>query len=101
MLDTNPTGIKYDHGKLRLDLIPPEAIRALGEAVTYGAGKYPPENWQGVDPERYFAAMLRHILAWREGEAIDSESGLSHLTHVLSNAAFLVTFEKQKNRQIQ
>jgi len=89
-------GIKHDHDKLRLDLIPPEAIRALGEAVTYGAGKYPPENWRGVEPERYFAAMLRHILAWSEGEAIDPESGLSHLAHVLSNAAFLVVLEKNK-----
>lgn len=88
-------GKKYDNDKLKLDLIPPEAIRALGEVLTHGAAKYGPNQWQGVEARRYEAALLRHWLAWKEGQAYDPESGLSHLWHVLCNAAFLVTLDKK------
>ena len=30
-------GLKYDDGKPRLDLVPPEAVMALGRVLTYGA----------------------------------------------------------------
>ncbi len=33
-------GTKADNGKVRLDLIPPEVIFALGEILTFGANKY-------------------------------------------------------------
>ncbi|MDL2207151.1 DUF5664 domain-containing protein [Desulfovibrio sp. OttesenSCG-928-F20] len=89
-------GIKHDVGKLRLDLLPPEAIRALGETLTHGAEKYGPDNWRGVEPERYEAALLRHWLAWKEGELRDPESGLPHLAHVLCNAAFLMALETRR-----
>lgn len=36
----NTEGLKHDAGKLRLDLIPPEAIRVLGEVLTCGTDKY-------------------------------------------------------------
>ena len=89
---------KHDAGKLRLDLLPPEAIRAMGEVLAYGAGKYGPNNWRGVEAKRYEAALLRHWLAWREGEARDLESGLPHLWHVLCNAAFLAALEGGEGR---
>ena len=89
-------GKKFDTGKMRLDLLPPEAIRALGAVLTYGAEKYGPNNWRGVEAERYEAALLRHWLAWRQGEDLDIESGLPHLWHVLCNAAFLVALEEGK-----
>ena len=89
-------GKKHDSGKMRLDLLPPEAIRALGAVLTYGADKYGPNNWRGVRVERYEAALLRHWLAWREGEMMDTESGLPHLWHVLCNAAFLVALEGKR-----
>lgn len=38
MSDT--AGLKYDSGKPRLDLVPPEAVMALGYVLTYGAEKY-------------------------------------------------------------
>ena len=37
-------GLKYDEGKPMLDLIPPEAIIAIGKVMTYGAMKYGPNN---------------------------------------------------------
>lgn len=89
-------GKKHDSGKLRLDLLPPEVIRGLGEVLTFGAAKYGPDQWRGVEPSRYKAALLRHYLAMAEGEAVDAESGLSHAKHLLCNAAFLVALEENK-----
>ena len=87
-------GIKYDNDKPRLDLIPPEAIIGLGEVMTYGANKYSPVGWKDVEIERYEAALLRHLMAWKQGEKLDPETGLKHLKHVLANAAIMVALEK-------
>lgn len=90
-------GVKHDVGKLRLDLIPPEAMRAMGDVLTYGADKYGDRNWEkGISADRVYAALLRHLLAWREGEATDPESGLPHLAHALTNAGMLVALERRK-----
>ncbi len=90
-------GKKYDSGKMRLDLLPPAALLAIGSIMTYGADKYGANNWQGVEIERYEAALLRHLLAWKQGEKNDRESGLPHLHHMLTNAAFIVALEEEKN----
>lgn len=90
------TGIKNDNGKLRYDLVPVSALEAVAEGMTMGAEKYGDNNWQGVDPERYYAALMRHLIAWRQGEVNDPESGLNHLKHVLTNTVFLLELTKNK-----
>ena len=89
-MDEAKKGIKYDQGKLRYDLVPVEAHEALAEVFTYGASKYGDNNWQGVESDRYIAALFRHINAWRKGERSDLESGLHHLKHALTNIAILL-----------
>ena len=85
---------KQDGGKLRLDLVPPEAMTAMGRVLTFGAAKYAARNWEhGMSWGRIVAALLRHLFAWVGGEDKDPESGFSHLDHVICNAAFLVTYE--------
>lgn len=87
-------GTKLDGGKPRMDLIPPEALMALGEILAYGAKKYEDRNWEkGMEWGRLVGALLRHFTAWMAGEEEDPESGFPHLWHVLTNAAFLVAFE--------
>lgn len=90
-------GRKDDTGKNRLDLVEPEFIEGVGRVLTYGAAKYEPNNWQKVDNalDRYYASLLRHLLAWRRGEKKDAESGLSHLEHVAANVMFLLHFERE------
>ena len=83
-------GKKFDTGKLRYDLVPIEALEGLAKVLTYGAEKYDPNNWQHVESDRYVAALFRHIMAWRKGEANDPESGHHHLEHALANVAFLL-----------
>lgn len=86
--------VKYDGEKLRLDLIPPEAIEGLGDVLTYGANKYNDHNWeQGTSWMRIYAALQRHLLAFHRGIDIDEESGMSHLKHALANVSFLLTYQ--------
>ena len=90
-------GKKYDTGKLRYDLLPPEVMEALASVLTYGAQKYGDNNWQSLTDfdKRYYSALMRHIEAWRKGEICDEESGLPHLHHALANVAFLVYGKKE------
>ena len=74
-------GLKDDNGKLRYDLLPFESIDEIIKVLNYGCKKYKPNSWQKVEDgiERYTAALLRHLSLWRQGEDIDTESGLTHL----------------------
>lgn len=88
-------GKKFDGDKVRFDLMSPEFEKEVAECLTYGANKYGPNNWQNVEDaqNRYYAALRRHINAWRSGEKVDAESGLSHLAHAACNIMFLMYFE--------
>lgn len=85
---------KYDDGKPRLDLVPPGIIEAVGIVRTYGVGKYnTTQGWQKVEPERYTAALMRHLCKFlRNPQGKDEESGLPHLWHMACNIAFLIEF---------
>lgn len=86
--------VKADHGKPRMDLIPPEFLVETAKVLAYGAEKYTPNNWcAGADWGRYFAAMQRHLWAWWAGEDTDPETGLSHLAHAACCLAFLMAYE--------
>ena len=86
---------KFDYGKLQYSLIPQEVMKELAKVLTYGADKYGAENWKLCDNKsRYVDALYRHLEAWRGGELLDKESGLSHLSHAITNLAFLIYFER-------
>lgn len=90
-------GLKFDQDKTRWDLLPTECIEDVVKILTFGASKYGPNNWQNVTPfeDRYYAAAMRHIVSWRQGEKEDPESGLNHLAHAMCNLVFLLWNEKQ------
>jgi len=95
--EVEATGFYRDDGlKLRLDLVPPEALFGLSDILTYGARKYADRNWErGGKWGRSYASALRHLLAFWAGEDMDSESGLPHIDHVLANVVFLSTYQKR------
>lgn len=97
LFDGNAPGMKFDRGKLRYDLVPPEAYKMIVEVITYGAQKYKDNNWQSVTAPNntYYSAILRHLEAWRAGEIKDPESGLSHLAHAGCSILFLLWFQIQ------
>ena len=83
--------LKFDGDKLRYDLIPPSALESLAAVLTFGARKYKPNNWKNCEePERYLASAMRHMEAFRRGEELDKDSGLPHLSHALTNLAFML-----------
>jgi len=88
---TSTGGRKFDGGKLQYGLLPPLALKATVEILTFGAEKYEPDNWKHVpdSKRRYFDALQRHLWAWKEGEKLDSESGKNHLAHALCCLMFL------------
>lgn len=88
---------KNDSEKNRLELIPPEAIEAMGRAFTFGATKYDADNWRkGFDWRRLIGAAQRHINSFNAGEDKDPESGLSHIDHALSCLAILSAHEQKE-----
>lgn len=84
-------GAKYDDGKPRPSLVPVEAIEAIMQVREFGKAKYQDaEDWRKVPREKWLDALLRHVLhIWDNPLALDDESGLPALWHVITNAAFL------------
>lgn len=91
-----PSGVKLDDGKLPMHLLPPEAIDALAERLQVGMRKYQERNWEkGIVFSRLFSATMRHLLAFWRGEDIDKDDGLCHLSGVLINVAFMISFTRR------
>lgn len=87
----NPKQAQGDK-KIKVQYIPPSAIIALGEALGEGGVKYGPFNWRDkpVEALTYVGGMLRHLLAYIDGEDIDPEGNKPHLAGILANAAILI-----------
>ena len=94
-------GRKDDQGKARWDLVPWEDLERIVDVFSFGAKKYEPNNWKKVpDPHnRYFAAVMRHLTAWRKGEEIDPETGIPHLAHAGCSLLFLQWFDRHKSAE--
>ena len=102
-------GLNKDDGKLRVDLVPVEAIYAiaevLGNACRSGLNgeppKYPENNWRkGIKYSRIYANILRHLYAWKKGKDIDPESGLHALKHAICRLAMLVTYIENDMKEL-
>jgi len=79
-----PEAIKNDKDKPRMDLLPPKALVGIAKIMTYGAVKYADFNYkmgEGLEWRQPFAACLRHLNDWNDGEDNDKETGQSHLYH--------------------
>lgn len=89
-------GVKVDKGKPDWSLLDLKSLEGCVEVLTFGAEKYARENWKKVPDgkNRYFAALMRHLTAWQNGEKVDPESGKSHLDHAMCNLYFLKNFDK-------
>lgn len=93
---------KADKGKLELSLVNPQLVKAVAEVRMYGTEKYGnSENWRKVEPKRYVDALYRHLLAYIEGNEVDEESGLSHLSHMACNISFLLEKDYLKEHEKQ
>lgn len=91
---------KADAGKPRLTLVPMQMLYDIARVRMYGNEKYPeggPDNWKQVEIQRYRDAAFRHFIAYlNDPKGVDEESGLSHLSHLACNIAFLCEMEKER-----
>lgn len=92
-----PAGTKHDSGKTDWTLLPWKSLEKVVEVMDYGQRKYARDNWKEFATDdarnRYAAALMRHFVAWQDGEKADPESGLLHLAHLACNAVFLLWYE--------
>lgn len=90
-------GLRYNDGKPRYDLLPPEALDALADHYRKGAEKYDVRNWErGMPWGKCFASLMRHGWAWLRGEDFDQETGTHHMVAVAWNALALYTYHKRR-----
>ena len=90
--------LKFDNGKLPMDLLDPEWMEGVAQVLQFGAQKYAAHNWRkGMEWSRLYAAIQRHLNAFAKGWEYDDETGLSHLLHASCGLMFL--YEMQRYRR--
>lgn len=72
--------------KVPLHCIPCGPLMELGLAMMEGGRKYGTHNYRvvGVRMSVYYDALMRHLMAWWEGEDIDPDSGVHHLVKAIA-----------------
>lgn len=89
--------MKFDDGKAPIDLVDSTIILELAKVLGFGAEKYEAHNWkEGLPISRYYSAAMRHMMAFNDGETIDPESELNHLSHAACNLMFMLYMLKNK-----
>jgi DNA-directed RNA polymerase subunit RPC12/RpoP len=90
-----PADHKDDAGKRRWDLLPWRALGLVADVLTVGAAKHGDDGWRTLPNarRRYYAATLRHLTAWWEGEALDHDDGLPHMAHAIADALLLLALD--------
>ena len=92
---SNNQHFKSDAGKPKLSIVPRQILYDICKVREFGLTKYKdPNNWMLVEKERYRDAAFRHFLRYLDDpDGVDDESGLSHLSHLACNIAFLCELE--------
>jgi hypothetical protein len=91
--ERKPTNPKDAVGvrKAPMSTVPAPVIAELGVAMLEGARKYGRHNYRaaGVRASVYYDAAFRHLMAWWEGEDVDPDSALSHVTKAIATLVVL------------
>ena len=77
--------------KASMSCVPAPVLMELGIAMQEGAAKYGRHNYRQANilASVYYDALMRHLMAWWEGEDIDPPSGLSHITKAIATLVVL------------
>ncbi len=91
--DSKPTNPKDMVGvkKAPMSTVSVPVMAEVGVAMLEGALKYGRHNYRvvGVRASVYYDATMRHIGSWWEGEDIDPDSRLSHVTKAIASLVVL------------
>lgn len=74
-----------------MSVLPWPVLYEVGVGMLEGACKYRRHNYRavGVRASIYFDATMRHMALWWEGEDLDPDSGLSHITKAIAGLVVL------------
>jgi hypothetical protein len=80
----------------RFDLIPQDVLWMLAEHYGRGAQKYEDRNWErGYKWSLSYAALMRHLSAFWQGEDTDAETGSPHIIAAVWHAMALAAFQER------
>lgn len=87
---TNPKDI-VSIAKAPMSCVSAAVLAEVGVAMLEGAAKYGRHNYRasGVRASVYYDATMRHLMAWWEGQDIDPDSGMSHITKAITSLVVL------------
>ena len=88
--DTNPKDA-IGIGKAPMSTVSAAVLMEVGVSMLEGASKYGRHNYRaaGVRASVYYDALMRHAMAWWEGEDLDPDSGMSHITKAIATLVVL------------
>lgn len=93
------TGLRYNTGKIRYELIPTHLLADTARVLEFGANKYHAWNWaRGIGYSSVIGCIKRHLAAIERGEDIDPESGFRHTGHLICNLLFLEHYMNMKGK---
>ncbi|WP_018123389.1 dATP/dGTP diphosphohydrolase domain-containing protein [Desulfovibrio oxyclinae] len=93
-IKNSDNGVKFDNGKPRTDLLPPEALLGMADLYAVGARKYADRNWEkGMFYTRLIGALLRHTLAYMSGENYAADDKQHHMLSAAWCAFALFTYD--------
>jgi hypothetical protein len=77
--------------KVSLSCVPVPVLMEVSIGMQEGACKYGRHNYRviGVRGSVYYDAAMRHLMSWWEGEDIDPDSDLSHVTKAICSLVVL------------
>lgn len=85
-------GSRHNAGKPKLTLVldAPNAIAGIAGVLEDGIEEYGRNNWKkGLPYTEILDSLIRHVVAFNDGEDLDPKSGRSHTYHIGCNALFL------------
>jgi hypothetical protein len=92
-MSEKPTNPKDSGGvrKAPMSTVSAVVMAEVGVAMLEGAAKYGRHNYRavGVRTSVYYDATMRHLFSWWEGEDIDPDSGMSHITKAITSLVVL------------
>lgn len=90
---TKPTNPKDAVGVLKyaMSYVSAPVLAEIAVGMTEGGHKYGRHNYRviGVRGSIYYDATMRHLMQWWEGEDLDPDSGLSHITKAITSLVVL------------
>lgn len=94
---------RFNEGKPQWTLMDSKSMEPMIQVLMYGAKKYDRDNWKKACPKRLdlMDSLERHSMKIISGEAVDPESGLPHIGHLMCNAMFYSYWEQKTNGQFE